>query len=349
MIRTAAQVAICAALPPLAACGGSPTGPTPPTYLPPSLTCPADIQATAVAGQSTTVTYATPTATNGAPPVTVSCAPGSGSSFAIGSSQVACTATDAQSRSASCSFKVTVTEVPQIEKITFVAFGDSVTEGQISEPCRAWLPIEEQWHLLEVVPAESYPTKLQALLSARYTSQTITVANEGKGGEKVAAGASRLGGVLDARRPEVLLLLHGFNDLRAAGDRGTFDDEIPRIAGELEDMMSAARARDVLVLAATMPAMDASGCRGQGAPGVTRMNDAIRRVAADEDAVVVDLYGGLGASPLGVIGIDGLHPTAEGYTKIAQVWFEAIRRELEQPSTTGTAVPVLTPPSDRIR
>jgi lysophospholipase L1-like esterase len=328
---------------------GSPTGPTPPTYPPPTLTCPADVQATWLPGQPTVVTYTTPTAVNGAPPVTVSCAPGSGSTFDLGTSQVACTATDAQSRAASCTFNVTVAEVPQVEKVKFLAFGDSVTEGTISSPCPAIDGFDTLWMRMAVVKPESYPYKLQGLLAARYASQTITVDNEGKAGERVTPALERLPGVLDAATPEVLLLLDGFNDLLAAGRQGTFDAAIPHIAGVLEDMVKVGHSKHVTVLVATMPAMDPSGCRGQGAPGVTEMNDAIRRLAADEGAVLVDLYSGLGGSPAGVIGIDGLHPTEEGYTKMAQVWFDAIQREFERPSATGTTGPVLyVPPAGRI-
>lgn len=347
--RAGLRAFACAVMALTAGCGGSPSGPSPPP--PPTLTCPADIsQAQSAPGQPTIVTYTPPTAANGAPPVTVSCAPGSGSAFGLGSTEVACTATDALSRSATCAFTVTVTEVPQVEKVEFLAFGDSVTEGTISSPCPAVEGVDTLWMKMAVVKPESYPYKLQQLLADRYTSQTITVVNEGRAGEKVAAGTDRLPRLLDSAEPEVLLLLHGFNDLLSAGRRDTFESEIPRIAGELEDMVKIGRSQKVTVLLATMPAMDASGCRGAGAPGVLQMNDAIRRVAADEGAVLVDLYQGLGASPAGVIGIDGLHPTEEGYTKMAQVWFDAIRREFERPSATGAAAPILlVPPFDRIR
>lgn len=349
-VRRGLQVAACAVMTLVSGCGRSPTGPTPPTYLPPTLTCPADVQATSLPGQPTVVAYTTPTAVNGAPPVTVSCAPGSGSTFDLGTSQVACTATDAQSRSASCSFTVTVAEVPQVEKVKFLAFGDSVTEGTISSPCPASEAFDTLWMRLAVVAPESYPYKLQSLLAERYASQTVTVVNEGFAGKKATKDLQRLRDVLSADVPEVLLLLHGFNDLLAAGRQDTFDRDIPAIAGALEDMVKAGHAEHAEVLLATMPALNEAGCRGQAAPGVTRMNDAIRRVAADEGAVLVDLYEGLGASPAGVIGIDGLHPTEEGYTKMAQVWFDAIRREFERPSATGAAGPVIVvTPNDRIR
>ena len=157
-----------------------------------------------------------------------------------------------------------------------------MTEGTISSPCPAIDGFDTLWMKMAVVKPESYPYKLQGLLAARYASQTITVDNEGRRGEPVERGLERLPGVLNAATPEVLLLLDGFNDLLAAGRQGTFGAEIPHIAGVLEDMVKVGHSRHVTVLLATMPAMDPSGCRGQGAPGVTRMNDAIRRLAADE-------------------------------------------------------------------
>jgi lysophospholipase L1-like esterase len=347
-VRRALRAAACAFLTLAAACGGPPDGPTP--FPPPSLSCPADVRAEALPGQPATVTYATPAATNGAPPVTVSCVPGSGSTFNLGTSQVACTATDAQARTATCSFNVTVVEAPQIEKVKFLAFGDSVTEGTISSPCPTSESLDTLWMKMAVVAPQSYPYKLQAQLAARYTSQTVTVVNEGFAGRRATRDIDRLRAVLAANSPEVLLLLHGFNDLLAAGRQGTFDRDIPLIAGALEDMVRIGRAQNVSVLLATMPALDPSGCRGQAAAGVERLNGAIRVVAADDGAVLVDLYPGLGGSPAGVIGIDGLHPTEEGYTKMAQVWFDAIQREFERPSMTGSAGPVLVvPPADRIR
>ena len=50
----------------------------------------------------------------------------------------------------------------------------------------------------------------------------------------------------------------------------------------------------------------------------------------------MDLYGGLGGTPTGSIGVDGLHPTDAGYTKIANIWFDAIKREYEAGALTTT-------------
>jgi len=82
---------------------------------PPVITCPGNITAvTAVAcppASSTTVTFTTPTASDNCPGVTVVCSPPSGSTFAVGTTTVTCTATDATNNTATCSFTVTVFNV----------------------------------------------------------------------------------------------------------------------------------------------------------------------------------------------------------------------------------------------
>lgn len=76
---------------------------------PPVISTPANITAEATSAAGATVTYTAPSATDSVDlsPV-VSCAPGSGSVFAIGTTGVICTATDSSGNSASSSFNVTV-------------------------------------------------------------------------------------------------------------------------------------------------------------------------------------------------------------------------------------------------
>ena len=319
----------------LPACGGSPTNPDPPTP-PPTLTCPADIQALARLGQPAVVTFDTPVAVGGAAPVVTTCTPASGTAFPLGTTRVACAATDSRGRTGTCGFSVIVAAVPVLSSVRFVAFGDSITEGTTSpDPTTLLLSL-----------TESYPYKLQGLLSGRYIDQTIVVLNRGRAGEPAyptsgrTSGVTRLPGVLDADKPQVLLLLHGANDLLGASS-GEFDATIDRIITALETMIKTARVRGVRVMLATFPPQNPNGSRGRGAEAVPALNAEIAALAADERAVLVDLYGGLGGTPAGSIGVDGLHPTDGGYTKIANIWFEAIRREYERPlgatATLGSA------------
>jgi hypothetical protein len=81
---------------------------------PPQITCPANVSVTAPFGQSLlVVTYPSPSAADNCPGVGAICSPPSGSTFPLGPTTVTCTATDASSNTANCSFMVTVSP-PQL-------------------------------------------------------------------------------------------------------------------------------------------------------------------------------------------------------------------------------------------
>jgi len=311
---------VCAALTfALEACGGSgppPVGPTPPG---PSLTCPANMQTPAVHGEPTPVNYTPPVAQNGQAPVTTTCAPVSGSAFPLGDTTVNCTATDALARSATCSFTVAVTKVPQLGVTRILAFGDSLTSGTTS-PDPMTLAVSEP---------DSYPYQLNDLLTARYTDQTIEVVNEGCGGEFVAmknsncaGGVQRLPVVVDQHRPQVVLIMHGANDLRRPSR------EISGIVGAIEQMVSDAQRRGAKVMVASLPPQNPEGTRGDAAERLPEFTRKLEEMAADEGAEFVDLYHIMGTWQ-GYIGMDGLHPTVTGYGKIAEIFRDRIQERFE--------------------
>ena len=235
----------------------------------------------------------------------------------MGSSPVTCNASDQASHTASCTFAVNVEAIPQLAKTKFLAFGDSITAGTTS-PAPSILTLNVE---------DSYPTKLLALLSQRYQDQTIVVKNAGQAGEKIDEGRSRLSGVLDANDPQVLLLLEGANDLNTA--RG---DAISTIIHGLEDMVGKAERRNIAVLLATFPPQNPVGKRGNGANYVPELNQKIRALAADEGAILVDLYAGFGGTWVGYIGEDGLHPTPHGYDRMAEIWRDKIQEVYDRPA-----------------
>src|SRR5439155_236938 len=75
----------------------------------PAVSCPSDIatEATSAAGAVATFTATASDLVDGATDV-VTCAPASGSTFALGSTTVTCTAMDAAHNTGTCSFSVTV-------------------------------------------------------------------------------------------------------------------------------------------------------------------------------------------------------------------------------------------------
>jgi lysophospholipase L1-like esterase len=241
---------------------------------------------------------------------------------------VQCTASDSAGRSASCTFNVTVTAPqPRLTRTRFLAFGDSMTAGEVAAATGFG---SGQNTRLVLDPASSYPTRLQALLRARYTAQasTIDVINAGRSGEWAQDGASRFESVVSTARPEVVILFEGANDLGALGDRG-----VNVAASALDRMARTARGRGIRVMMATLPPPRPGGIRTLPDAQVRELNNRIRAIAGGEGAVLVDLYGGLRVDLNRYIGVDGLHPTAAGYERIAELMLQAIRTTFEAPSS----------------
>lgn len=278
-----------------------------------ALTCPASLELPLDDGAELPVTYAAPTALGGQAPVSVTCGPASGSLFAPGTSTVTCTAADAGGQQTSCAFGVTVTRTPRLTVTTFLAFGDSVTEGKLSRV-----------NLLIDSPPHSYPALLTRLLEERYPRQAVRVLNDGWGGERAASdeGISRrrLVEAIRAHRPGAILLMHGTNDLIGDGAPG-----VGKAADGLEDLVKIAVASAPTFLATLPPLGPKASCQDEC---VIPYNERIRHLAGAKGAVLVDVHRAWAGRP-GLMGADGIHPTAEGYEVIAAAFFEAIRAVLE--------------------
>ena len=304
----------------VAACGGNnpiQPPPPPPPALPLELSCPVALVREATSPQGTSVHFDAPTPTGGRAPYSVQCEPGSSSIFEIGESRVTCTATDAEMVRASCEFGVAVRVSHTIAKTKFMAFGDSITDGKVS-----LVP------LISLAGPDTYPYKLEQLLLQRFTTQAITVTNEGKSGEKTTEGKERLPGVLERDRPEVLLLLEGVNAVRELTTSSQ--------ASALQHMIRDAKRRGVDVIIATL--MPISEQREKDKPGTLEMilelNEEIFELADDFNlGPPVDLFALFQANPH-LLGVDGLHPTAEGQTRIAEAFRDEIVRRYDNGSTT---------------
>jgi lysophospholipase L1-like esterase len=293
----------------------SPTGPTRAPSLAPQVTCPADVSQQTPTGAAVTVTYQVPAAVDGSPPVQVACTPPSGSTFPLGQTTVTCTATDVLGREGTCAFHVNVTTPPRLRLTSFLAFGDSMTEGVLTLTAPYF----------DLTPSPTgYPEDLQVLLAARYTAQTITVDNEGLPGEEAVQGVVRLPGVLGEAHPQVVLLLEGANDLNTYGAAALSDT-----AAAMQQMVVTSQNAGAVVYLAGLPPQRAGGLRAGAADLVPAYNARLATVASTTHAVFVDLYAAFGGVPDDLIGSDGLHPTVAGYQKIADTFFAAIQSTLE--------------------
>jgi lysophospholipase L1-like esterase len=331
------------------ACASS-TSPTPtPTEDPPQITCPIVPPIQLTSGTSSgPVTYAA-TTIKGKAPVTIVCVLPSGSSFAVGTKTVTCTATDALQRPAACSFSVTVLAVVQPPKLTltrFVAFGDSITAGEdgvdggpdTSGLCQPKVTSTGGIQPRVILPdAQTYPGQLQSKLSALYSTQSPTVVKRGCPGESVGGQNTldtrrRFDALVSTGQYDVVLIMEGSNDLY----NPTSSDPVGSAKNALKLLVGDANSVGVRPLLATIPPMNAAGRRGGGASLVASLNDRIFEIGGGDNTPIVDVYAAFNGN-LSLLGDDGLHPNASGYGVIADAFLNAIRSAFE----AKAAAPVL--------
>jgi lysophospholipase L1-like esterase len=309
-----------------AACGGGPdSGPTP---LPaaPAITCPSDISTKGVTGGGQAVSYPAPVTTGGSAPVTTSCSPVSGSTFPIGTTAVSCTARDSAARQATCSFAVTLSATT-LTATKFLAFGDSVTEGQNGRTIGGFRVVD--------VP-NSYPTKLQGLFDFEFPGQGIVVTNHGQGGVTLEEAVKTLGPMLDAEHPDGLLILHGYNDLGVcppgSGNSPTCKTAIQSVVNKLRECVQIARepkhaVRYIFVSTLTPPGpAPATPDRRRDAGAITQTNTGIRQMVSSEGVVLVDPHPAFLGHEAEYVDIDGLHLRPAGNDVLANNFFVAIKR-----------------------
>jgi lysophospholipase L1-like esterase len=332
----------------LADCRG-PSQPTPPPIPdPPQISCPGSVALPAQTSQPLPVTYSSAAVTGGMPPVTVTCSPASGSLFPFGATTVTCTAIDARQRLASCTFAVTVVPPPTIAVTRFVAFGDSITYGEDgTAPMTQSLPGFDQMQPAVQV-AQPYPSLLQQDLISRYVLQAPTVQPAGKPGEAVTDPGTflRFTSLMSTGQYDVVLIMEGANDLLETRDAAVE----PLVIAGLQRMVRDAKSRAIRPYLATIPP-EQDGCcpdRGISWRQVPDLNNLIRNLAVQEGVTLVDVYQALVGDVADSIGFDGLHPTAQGYTKIADTFFATLtqtlgvaqsRKRTSSPATATTVRP----------
>ena len=288
------------------------------------MTCPAPVTASATSDGGAVVPFPLAVASGGRTPVAVACTPGSGHVFSVGTTSVSCTATDAAAVTASCAFNVVVSPAPRLARTHFLAFGDSITAGEVTVPLSMGLLSGRLPQYRQVVlPTVSYPTVLERLLTARYPAQEPYVVNAGRPGQAAADAEPRLRSTLVTDRPDVVLLLMGYNDLRSSADR-------LRAVATVERMAKDVRGYGARLFLATLTPGIPERTRSLEPTAILAFNDAMRTLAAGEAAVLVDLYQTFLPNVNAWVGVDGLHPTEAGYAVIAEAFYAAIRADLEE-------------------
>ncbi len=135
-------------------------------------------------------------------------------------------------------------------------------------------------------------------------------------------------------QPDVVLLMIGSNDVFTY-------DPVETIAARLDSLVATvyAYAPGALVLVASIPPIDNASITERAEAYNLGMRTAVEaRLRAGCRIAFVDMYSRVSLGDL----FDGLHPSAAGYKKMAQTWFEAIAVSLNlaaKPSVPRTVSP----------
>ena len=150
--------------------------------------------------------------------------------------------------------------------------------------------------------------------------------NSGVPGEFAADSIRRFSDVYTQMRPQVVLLLDGYNDLNAIGSSA-----INSTAAAVDAMARQARLGGSRVFIANLTPPRAGGRNTIPVATITAYNDRMRALATSEGAVFVDLYSALVSNVTLYVGTDGLHPTEVGYQRVAETFFNQIVATLQAP------------------
>lgn len=319
-----------------ATCGGKggPPGPSP-IAAAPQIACPADVSMRGVPGPAQPVTFAAPAVTGGELPNTVTCTGTSGAAFPLGTTAVSCSVSDARGRQASCAFTVTLTGLA-VGVRTFLAIGDSFTEGQNGLP-GIWTFVD---------PPNSYPTKLQALFDATFPGQGITVVNRGFGGYSVERTVEELRDELRRHNPGAVLVLSGYNNLLNGGCKVADGPGHPLCPSAMAAVLLGVRdcIRKSKEAPSNIPYVFVSTLTPSGPgpipPGINdrrlrtdvieQVNAGIRQLVAAEGAILADTYPRFIGNEKDYVSVDGLHLLPPGNQAIADSFFAAIRAAIPQ-------------------
>jgi len=172
---------------------------------------------------------------------------------------------------------------PLVPGATVLAFGDSLTWGT------------------GATPANSYPSVLAGMTG-------LSVINAGVPGEVTAEGLARLPALLDRHRPDLVILIHGGNDMLRRQPSA-------RTAANLRAMIGVARAHgaDIVMMAVPAPGLVLSAARFYD------------EVASSED-VPIDADAIADILQFPATKSDPVHPNASGYRELAQAVAALLRR-----------------------
>lgn len=186
------------------------------------------------------------------------------------------------------------------EPLNWLITGDSITHG-----------------LVHTQGGRSYPEHLHELIRGELARVRDIVINSAISGNRVTDILDDWDRRVASWRPDIVTLMIGTNDASDGGPREVISAD--DYAASVREFVHRVRALGAVPVLQTPPAIDT-----RNAPERARIADfaeAVRRVAATEDVILVDQFRryaelGAGGVPWGLMG-DPFHPNAAGHAALA--------------------------------
>lgn len=174
-----------------------------------------------------------------------------------------------------------------------------------------------------VLLGDSIVAGWQQVDPARFTGAW---ANRGVDGQASAHLLPRMRQDVIALRPCAVLIAAGLNDIIAR--RGVISPA--DYVANIESLVDLAQAHGITVILATLPPAERFPIRPRIAPQprIDQLNAQLRALARRRGLVLADFHAALAAPGLR---IDGLHPNAEGYRRLAPVVEQALAQTRKEP------------------
>ena len=165
-------------------------------------------------------------------------------------------------------------------------------------------------------PCGGYQPMLQAQLIA--AGRDVLLRNYGVRGESSTLGAQRIVGILDADRPQFMLLLEGTNDLLFSSPNTVYSN--------MAYMVDASLARGAVPVLGTIPPDIYAAAQNLAKP-IVETNTLLRQLARERNIALADHYAALVGNWANLT-YDGLHPNLAGYTIMARTWFTPVNDKI---------------------
>lgn len=215
----------------------------------------------------------------------------------------------------------------QAAPVKVMPLGDSITDGFT-------VPGAYRTDLWQKLVQDGYDVDFVGSLAGG-PSELGDQDHEGHSGWTIAQIASNIDGWLSTYTPDTILLHIGTNDIYGEDPQGA-----PERLSALVDRITAQTPDTELFVATIIPVSFADET-------VRAFNEAVVDIVTSKAETgarvhLVDMYSQLTTADL----VDGVHPNATGYSKMADAWYEAL---LSVPGSIGDATTTRTGASDVAR